>query len=76
MTATLNYQKVLDMALDMTANVLSEQGKNNMLVSAVLLFSDDELVVGSARRLTPSDHKVSLPAEEGLIVECRSEWPQ
>ncbi|HSG24824.1 MAG TPA: GAF domain-containing sensor histidine kinase [Anaerolineales bacterium] len=70
MTATLNYQKVLDMALDMTSNVLAEQGKNNTLVSAVLLFSDDELVVGSARRLTPSDHKVSLPAEEGLIVEC------
>jgi len=70
MTATLNYQKVLDMALDTTANVLAEQEKNNVLVSAVLLFSDDELVVGSARRLTPSDHKVSLPAEEGLVVEC------
>jgi signal transduction histidine kinase len=70
MTATLNYQKVLDMTLDMTANVLTDQGKNNLLVSAVLLFSEDELFVGSARRFTPSDHKVVLPAKEGLIVEC------
>jgi len=77
MTATLNYQKVLDMALDMTANVLAEQGKNNVLVSAVLLFEEDELVVGSGRRLTPSDNKVTLPAEAGLIVEClRSGQPR
>jgi signal transduction histidine kinase len=69
MTATLNYQKVLDMALDMTANVLTEKGESNQLVSAVLLFNENELYVGSARRFTLSDHKVVLPAREGVIVD-------
>ncbi len=77
MTATLNYQKVLDMTLDMTADVLTEKGAQNLLVSALLLFSDDELFVGSGRRLTPSDHKVVLPAQEGVLAKClRSGQPR
>lgn len=70
LTATLNYQKVLEMALDMTANVLSGRGESQQLVSAVLLFNSEDLVVGSARRFTPSDLKVVLPGREGVIVDC------
>lgn len=77
LTATLNFQIVLDRALDVAADVLTEKGKDNLLVSTVLLFSDDQLYVGSSRRLTPSDQKVSLPAQEGLIYESlRSGQPR
>jgi signal transduction histidine kinase len=69
MTATLNYQRVLDMALDLTAKVVTEPGDEFSLVSGCLLFEDDELVVGSARRFTPSDHRAILPAESGVIYD-------
>jgi signal transduction histidine kinase len=69
LTATLNFQIVLDRALDVAADVLIEKGKDNLLVSAVLLFSEDQLYVGSSRRLTPSDQKVTLQAREGLIFD-------
>ena len=77
MTATLNYQKVLDMSLDLTANVLSEKDNDTQIVSAALLFENDELHVRSARRFTPMDHKVVLPAQEGLLDESlRSGQPR
>jgi signal transduction histidine kinase len=77
MTATLDYQKVLDMSLDLTANVLSEKGDEVQIVSAALLFENDELHVRSARRFTPMDNKVVLAAQEGLLDESlRSGQPR
>ncbi|MEJ2759448.1 MAG: GAF domain-containing protein, partial [Anaerolineales bacterium] len=77
MTATLNYQKVLDMSLDLTANVLADKENDNQIVSAALLFYDDDLYVRSARRFTPMDHRVILPAEEGVLYESiRSGQPR
>lgn len=77
MTATLNYQKVLDMALDLTANVLADRENDNQIVSAALLFYGDDLHVRSARRFTPMDHRVILPAKEGVIYESiRSGQPR
>jgi len=72
-TATLKYQRVMDIALDLSARVLSTpHAPANRLVSAVLLFSDTEakrpeLTVGSARRLTPADMRAVLPGARGLI---------
>lgn len=73
LTATLKYQRVLDLALDLSASVLSSDGASDRLVSAVLLFSKNEagnteLGVGSARRLTPADMRISLPGNSGLIA--------
>jgi signal transduction histidine kinase len=73
LTATLKYQRVLDLALDLSASVLSSDGASDRLVSAVLLFSKNEsgnteLGVGSARRLTPADMRISLPGSSGLIA--------
>ena len=69
LTATLNFQRVLEMALDLTTEVLNEPGKENVLVGAFFLFAGDELEVGSARRFTPSDMRTRLPAQEGVIIE-------
>ena len=75
LTATLKYQRVLDMALDLSANALSTtSAPADRLVSAVLLFAESEskhpsLSVGSARRFPPADMRVVLPGAGGLIAQ-------
>lgn len=74
LTATLKYQRVLDMALDLSASALSTaSAPADRLVSAVLLFAEAEskqpsLSVGSARRFPPADMRVVLPGTKGLIA--------
>ncbi len=73
LTATLDYRRVLDSALDLTASALKTDPDLEMderLVDAVLLFSGNELRVGSARRFTPADMRVTLPAAEGLLAKA------
>jgi signal transduction histidine kinase len=73
LTSSLNYQRILDKALDISASVLSDQhAPTDRLVSAVLLFSGSsdapvELTVGSARRFTPADLRVVLNGTSGFI---------
>ena len=72
-TANLKYKRVLDMVLDMSANILATpNAPADRLASAVLLFAAGEnkrpeLHVGSARRLTPADMRAVLPGTRGLI---------
>jgi signal transduction histidine kinase len=75
LTATLSYKRVLDSALDLSVNALhvddaeaeNATPKDDRLVSAVLLFQGEELVIGSARRFTQADLRVRFPAKEGLL---------
>ncbi len=70
LTSTLNYQRVLDTALDMAASVLLRpDSPTDQLVSAVLLFdSEGQLQVASSRRLTPTDQRKILPAAGGILA--------
>ncbi len=74
-TATLKYENVLEIALDLGSRVLATPNvPAERLVSAVLLFSDADydhpaLTVGSARHFTQSDLRVVLPGTSGLIGE-------
>jgi signal transduction histidine kinase len=71
MTATLNYQRVLDMALDLTDKIITKPGDEFSLVSACLLFDGaEELSVRSSRRFTLSDQRVLLPAKQGIIIDA------
>jgi len=77
LTATLNFQKVLDRALDTAASVLIEPEMDNILISSFLLFDEEELFVGSARRFTPADLRMTIPAKQGLIFHSlRSGQPR
>jgi len=71
LSATLNYQRVLETALDMSATALTtSKSSSDDLVSAALLYTQDEpdkLSVGSARHFTAADMRVSLPGTSGLI---------
>lgn len=116
LSASLNYQRVLDTALDLTTSALTNPARSagpsaaalddmplasaygfanrstkpgadgkavngspgagaDKLVSAVLLFSKNEtgipeLHVGSARRFTATDLRITLPGTAGLIGRC------
>ncbi len=68
LSSTLNYQKVLDNALDLSTTALADPDHPaDHVVSAVMLFQEDELAVGSARRFTRPDLRVQLPGNTGLI---------
>jgi signal transduction histidine kinase len=73
LSATLNYRRVLDTALDMCTTALAGPADPaEPLVSAVLLYSGAEdhgprLLVGSARRFTPADLRISLEGKRGLL---------
>ena len=73
MSASLNYQRVLENALDLSAGALGGTGSSHdRLVSAFLLYANNEaggteLRVGSARRFTPADMRTSLPGTDGLL---------
>ncbi len=73
LTATLSYKRVLDSALDLGYTALNpnpdpdEPVVDEKLVSAVFLFKGDEMHVGSARRFTNSDMRVTLRGNEGIL---------
>ena len=79
LTATLSYKRVLDSALDLGYTALNptadpdEPATDERLVSAVLLFKDHELRIGSARRFTPADQRVTLPGKEGILKKVLDE---
>lgn len=71
LNATLNYERVLEMTLDLAASALSESGSvDNRLVCALMLFTEDRLYVASARGLTPSDMRAEFAGERGVIEEA------
>lgn len=79
LTSTLSYSRVLDLALDLSANALGTPSASgtptapaDRLVSAVLLFARNdahqmELTVGSARRFTPADARLVFPGTKGVF---------
>ncbi len=75
-TATLKYQNVLEIALDLGSRVLATPSiPADRLVSAVMLFTEANfdhpaLTLGSARHFTPTDMRVLLPGTSGLIGEA------
>jgi signal transduction histidine kinase len=69
LNATLNYDRVLELVLDLGTAVLRDtRGDESGLVSALLLFEDERLQIVSARGLTRVDKRVRLAATEGVIA--------
>ncbi|MFZ6026687.1 MAG: histidine kinase [Chloroflexota bacterium] len=79
LNATLNYQRVLDTALDLSSDALGKiKATSERMFSAVLLFSETDngqtqLTVGTARRLTPADTRITLPGTDGAIGKAIEE---
>jgi signal transduction histidine kinase len=73
LSASLNYQVVLDTALDLSATLLGEKPNNSRLICAVMLFSEHDLRMEASRRLSPSDAQRTFPAEQGALAKALKE---
>lgn len=68
LSSTLNYERVLDMALDISAQSLADiDSETTDLVSALLLFTNGEMHVASDRGLTHADRRITFPGEQGVL---------
>jgi signal transduction histidine kinase len=71
LNATLNYERVLDMVLEVSANSLSDfQPEEDHLVGALMLYDGNQLRLLSGRRMTHADMRVTLPGDRGLLGEA------
>jgi signal transduction histidine kinase len=70
LNATLSYKRVLENALDLSVRAMhpdADEDFNDQLVSAVLLFVGNELIVKSARRFTTADQRRVFTGAEGIL---------
>ncbi len=73
LSATLNYQRVLEAMLDVGEIGLRELEKQTAkLVSIVLLFHGDKLHVAASHHLPPRDRQTVLAGREGAIAQALS----
>jgi signal transduction histidine kinase len=76
LNATLSYKRVLESALDLSVRAMhpdADEDFTDQLVSAVLLFVGNQLVVKSARRFTNADKRLSFAGTEGILATTTSE---
>ncbi len=70
MSETLNYNRVLDAAMDSAVGVFFEPGSpKNSLVCGALLFSGQAMVVQTSRQFTPPDTSRKFPAAQGILAK-------
>lgn len=73
LSATLNYQRVLEAMLDVGEIGMRELGGRHVsLVSIVLLFRGPRLVVAASRHLPPRDRQTQLAGQAGAIGQAIS----
>jgi len=74
LSATLNYERVLEAALDVSNAGLREfytENKEVSQIGMILLFGMDQtLYVVKARGISTQDERLRLPAQEGALVEA------
>ncbi|GAB1469263.1 histidine kinase [Chloroflexota bacterium] len=78
LSSTLSYRRVLDSALDMSAAALnpslkSEETVSDPLVGTVLLFNGSRLEIGSARRFTNADMRITFDGADGILKKALDE---
>jgi signal transduction histidine kinase len=67
LNATLNYERVLRMALDLGTTALAESDTDEgQIKSAIMLFEDDRLHVAAARGFSQADLRTTLPVANGI----------
>jgi len=71
LSATLNYERVLEAMLDVSALGLVELGPlADQMVSMVLLFGESDLFVTASQGLNRLDQNRRLPGRDGMVGEA------
>jgi signal transduction histidine kinase len=68
--ATLDYNKVLEAAMNIGALAMKEGGQNARLTSMVLIFEKDQMRIATSRRLTNRDQTKIVPARSGVLGQA------
>ena len=69
LNATLNYERVLRMALDLGTTALAESDTDEgQIKSAIMLFENDRLHVAAARGFSQADLRTTLPVAGGITA--------
>jgi signal transduction histidine kinase len=71
LNATLNYERVLEMTLDMANSALTD-AQDTKLISVLMLFNHEDLYIAAARGLPHADMRVTFPGERGILGESLS----
>lgn len=71
LNATLNYERVLEMTLDMANSALTD-AQDTQLISALMMFNHEDLYIAAARGLPHADMRVTFPGERGILGESLS----
>jgi signal transduction histidine kinase len=71
LSATLNYQRILDAVLDVSIVGLKEMGPaSTRIISMVLLLSNEVMLVAASRHLTGRDEKIILElTDDGAVSQ-------
>jgi signal transduction histidine kinase len=68
LNATLDYERVLSLVQDLSASAIANGAAEDAhLMSALLLFHENQLVVETGRGLSQADMRVTLPGDSGLL---------
>lgn len=68
MSATLDHERVLDLALELAAqSIVDDAEATDDLVGLLLLRAGDRLRIVSGRRLPPGDWRLDFSADRGLV---------
>ncbi len=78
LSSTLSYKRVLDSALNMSAEALNpnldpDETVSDPLVGAVMLFNGSRLEIGSARRFTNADARIAFEGADGILKKALDE---
>jgi len=71
LNATLNYERVLEMTLDMANSALTD-AQDTQLISVLMMFNHEDLYIAAARGLPHADMRVTFPGERGILGESLS----
>jgi signal transduction histidine kinase len=71
LNSTLNYERVLEMTLDLAMSVATEKGDSS-LVGILMLFTQDQLYIAAGRGLTHADMRVEFPGRAGVLERAIS----
>lgn len=69
--ATLNYERVIEAALDVAESAMAEWGAKGQLVGMVFLFDKGQRMrLTAARHLPRHDLQQGIPGKEGIVARC------
>ncbi len=69
LNASLNYDRVIAVTLELSAGALSGQTAiDDHMVGAVMMFEGDQLMIKAERGLTRADRRLTFPAKKGILA--------